>query len=1083
MAWYNMVTYTPPATTTSLGGVGGGWTDSGSQWQIVALSGTTGDTALKTTYNTSSPWQNAALVRRASAEQTNNLRVSIRWMSNGTGGISNAAEILARFDTSGNALIARYAQVWALASNATTGSSTNGTQSGTGYVAGNWYDTQISWVTSGSTTTITEKTWTVTNELTSAFASGTLVSPAAGNSWTSTLYPNVTAAAGIYFYQPSTNGGFIKYFASDTDVPASSISLTPATATVQVGVAQTFTVSVPSTGAQNGGAITLSDGGKGGTFSPASPTMPTGLGASVTFTYTPATTGSITITASSSALTGTALSATATITGTAAAATALGLSPSSIAVIAGQASSNYTVAAAGVLSSSATVTLTDGSQGGTFTPSSVTLAAGTNSSATFTYTPSSSSATQSTTLTAAASGLTSAAATAAVTMLANHVGISPLTMNTAAGVATGSYTVTANGGLTATTTFSFNDHGAGGTFTPASVNLAAGTTSSGTFTYTPAGTASGTITLTGTAPGLSAADVNVVVTASATALAVSPTTQSVLAGVATNNYTVTTNAALSSSATVTLSDSSAGGTFSPSSLTLASGSSPSGTFTYTPAVGASGSVTLTAAASGLSSATTAAVVTAAASALALSPSTQGAAPGTPTGAYTVSLASGGLASAKTVTLSDGGAGGTFTPTSVTLAAGTGGTATFTYTPSSTGTKTLTVSATGLTSASAAAVSSASSVITPTNSAVVMSPHNWITGVANTTTGDNTAIRTWYTGAYLRIIVQGATTLGIAFGACYSGATFDYTIDEKEVPQPISITANSTYNITLPSTGIHLVIFKLQSIPQVAGRWAGTTSIVVNGFILGTGGSTLTNTPNARKLLIYGDSITEGTQSKNGSDGMTTGYAFAFAEAMRKTKQFEYSIKGAGYSGIAWATPSANGGQPPAWTASNDTLSSYNKIDGSGAAGAALTTGTPGSASEQFITQPDLIVINWGTNDGNQGVAAATIQASAQGLLVQLRVCAPNAVIVVIVPFGGFARAPLTAAVAAMLDSKIILVDPQTDARMTTTFYCGDYVAGVAGTQNIHPWSWGSAQLASIVTRLVVNAYTPFQVARAYGSAS
>lgn len=54
-------------------------------------------------------------------------------------------------------------------------------------------------------------------------------------------------------------------------------------------------------------------------------------------------------------------------------------------------------------------------------------------------------------------------------------------------------------------------------------------------------------------------------------------------GVASSNFTVTPNGALSGNDTVSLSDGANGGTFSPTSLSFTSGSSAAQTFTYTPA--------------------------------------------------------------------------------------------------------------------------------------------------------------------------------------------------------------------------------------------------------------------------------------------------------------------------------------------------------------------------------------------------------------------------------------------------------------------------------------------------------------------
>lgn len=53
----------------------------------------------------------------------------------------------------------------------------------------------------------------------------------------------------------------------------------------------------------------------------------------------------------------------------------------------GSASTNFTVAAVGTLAAPVVVTPSDGGKLGSFSPTTVTLAAGTNTSATFTYTP------------------------------------------------------------------------------------------------------------------------------------------------------------------------------------------------------------------------------------------------------------------------------------------------------------------------------------------------------------------------------------------------------------------------------------------------------------------------------------------------------------------------------------------------------------------------------------------------------------------------------------------------------------------------------------------------------------------------
>jgi hypothetical protein len=144
--------------------------------------------------------------------------------------------------------------------------------------------------------------------------------------------------------------------------------------------------------------------------------------------------------------------------------------------------------------------------------------------------------------------------------------------------------------------------------------------------------------------------------------------------------------------TVTPSDGGAGGTFSPSSFVLRDGE-VSKTFTYTPA--APGSVTLTLATSaGLllvdarpyRASATATEYTFTGPVLAVN--------GQATTDYTVSLPLGSsVPTSVTVTPSDGGAGGTFAPTSVPLSTGTPS-ASFTYTPATVGDVTISVTNTG-----------------------------------------------------------------------------------------------------------------------------------------------------------------------------------------------------------------------------------------------------------------------------------------------------------------------------------------------------------------------------------------------------
>jgi len=195
--------------------------------------------------------------------------------------------------------------------------------------------------------------------------------------------------------------------------------------------------------------------------------------------------------------------------------------------------------------------------------------------------------------------------------------LTPSSLTTNPGSATGSYTITPNGTPSASTTIALSDGGAGGAFkngggttiTSLTFTSAAGQT----FTYTPAGGAtSSPITLTATASGGFGAThtASCVLNIPATDFSVTPSSRSATPGSATAAYSVALNGTLSANVVVALSDGGAGGTFKNSggatiaSLTFTSGNAGTGqTFTYTPPGGSAGeTITLTATGSGAFSA-------------------------------------------------------------------------------------------------------------------------------------------------------------------------------------------------------------------------------------------------------------------------------------------------------------------------------------------------------------------------------------------------------------------------------------------------------------------------------------------------
>jgi hypothetical protein len=159
------------------------------------------------------------------------------------------------------------------------------------------------------------------------------------------------------------------------------------------------------------------------------------------------------------------------------------------------ASSDFTVQAAGSLASPVVVTPADSSGAGSFTPSSVTLAAGTNPSATFTYTG--------TTLGARTLSVTNNGGLTDPSSLGFTVNQAAATAYTLTGPSSGfvnnasaPFTVQSNGYLSGSVTITPADSSLSGSFSPATVTLAAGNSTSASFTYTPTTTGARSISTT-----------------------------------------------------------------------------------------------------------------------------------------------------------------------------------------------------------------------------------------------------------------------------------------------------------------------------------------------------------------------------------------------------------------------------------------------------------------------------------------------------------------------------------------------------------------------------------------------------------
>jgi hypothetical protein len=251
------------------------------------------------------------------------------------------------------------------------------------------------------------------------------------------------------------------------------------------GIASTNFTLTPS-GTIPTDTVTLSDGGAGGTFAPTSLTF-TSSSTPQTFTYSPAHTGTITITLTSGTsypITGSPASYSSTSVGYTLTGPASGFT--------GAMSTNFTLTPSGTIPSD-TVTLSDGGAGGTFAPTSLTLTSS-SSSQTFTYTPAVAGFLTLTATSGDGGSITGSPFTYDALPL-SYTLTGPTTATV--GTASTNFTVTPGQPIPSDTII-FSDLGSLGSFAPTFLTFTASITPQ-TFTYTPALSGTRTIAVSSTA--------------------------------------------------------------------------------------------------------------------------------------------------------------------------------------------------------------------------------------------------------------------------------------------------------------------------------------------------------------------------------------------------------------------------------------------------------------------------------------------------------------------------------------------------------------------------------------------------------
>jgi lysophospholipase L1-like esterase len=438
-----------------------------------------------------------------------------------------------------------------------------------------------------------------------------------------------------------------------------------------------------------------------------------------------------------------------------------------------------------------------------------------------------------------------------------------------------------------------------------------------------------------------------------------------------------------------------------------------------------------------------------------------------TGYNFVVTANGSLASSTTVTPSDGAAGGTFSPSSITLGAGNFSTAAFTYTPATGGVKSITGTATGLSANSASyAVAQAIAV---TNAAFKFSPGNW---KGDTGRGGSAYRQSWNNGAYFYFVwtASASPTASIMLPATSTSNRLSYYLngvltDNLAATGPVTLSG-------IKASAVNTLLVVLRSSTQ-ASRWNnGTNTIQITGMSIDAASSAGNAPATLPWALIVGDSITEGISAANGSDSHILDYSFYCGQALQRLG-YDYCISACGGNGfIVTGDGSDPGGDIPAYyrvTSGVYSVSSsrWNLID---QGVSVLDTNGQISAYGSTRTPPALIYINFGTNEYLQSKSVSDLQSSITQCLVALRAAAPLAPILVQIPFSleNLTRYPTTTYVAAIRagvaayqtahpsDTKVMLLD--FGVSFANTMQSSIYI----NADNIHPTTDGHALVAPMV---------------------
>lgn len=286
-------------------------------------------------------------------------------------------------------------------------------------------------------------------------------------------------------------------------------------------------------------------------------------------------------------------------------------------------------------------------------------------------------------------------------------------------------------------------------------------------------------------------------------------------------------------------------------------------------------------------------------------------------------------------------------------------------------------------ASASASAASPMLRAPNDPAIWYSPYQWSVGPSTATTLNTGAtLRVLFSGTFLNLTYDVSAMVSPPSQLYYrvdQGGLTPFTIAPVV---PVYVPINNTHG----DVPFHTLEVIVKSMTERANRWAvgvPSTRVVFTGLV--TDGELLSWIPAPLNLLIYGDSITEGVLTLGGSQPFDTDHNDAtvvWSWRLGGLLGAETGVVGFGATGLSRG---GSGGVPALGV-------SWNQ----------LWNNTP----RVFSPQPDLIVFNEGTNDGNNNITAAFI-----AVLDELMDVNPGTPVAMLLPFNGAQAANLKNAAA------------------------------------------------------------------------